>query len=238
MTTVRIDPEQTLGALTARHPALIATLEQLRIDYCCGGNRTLAEACRSHGLDPATVAVLLERLVDIDPARQTDPHDLRGLTIDEICDHVVHAHHDRLRGELPRIADLLATVVRVHGGEHGDLRDLERLFAALAGELRHHLEVEEAALFPAVRAVACGGRPEGLSELVEQHTREHAAAGDALVALRELTGGYDAEAALCSTHRRLLQALEAFELDLHQHVHEENNLLFPRLAGGETGGRT
>jgi regulator of cell morphogenesis and NO signaling len=234
--TTSIDPGQTLGALVAERPALTGTLEQLRLDYCCGGGQTLAEACRRGGLDPDTVAVLLERLGETAAAGRVEPHDLRGATIAELCDHIVDAHHARLRRELPRIEELLATVVRVHGPEHAELHDLERLFATLARELREHLASEEASVFPAARAFQAGEHADpGFVELVDEHIGEHADTGDALAALRELAGGYERASAYCGTHRSLLEALEAFELDLHQHVHEENNVLFPRLlehAGG------
>lgn len=226
-----IDPEQALGALVAARPRLAAPLERLRLDYCCGGALTLAEACRRRGLDARTVAVVLEELEGETPAHGFVAHDLHGAGVAELCDHLVAAHHDPLRRELPRIGDLLDTVVRVHGREHPELHDLHRLFAALAHELVEHLDSEEATVFPAARVQAATGvtDPE-LSSLVAAHTAEHAGTGDALEALRELAGGYGAEDAYCGTHRRLLEALEAFEHDLHQHVHEENNLLFPRLV--------
>lgn len=230
MTETTIDLEQTLGALLAERPALTETLERLRLDYCCGGDQTLAEACRRRGLDPATVAVLLEQLTGTAAAPRVSPHDLRGVTLQELCDHIVSAHHDRLRRELPRIAELLATVVRVHGNEHAELGDLQRLFTTLSRDLLEHLESEETSVFPAARALAAGDEMDApIVELVQEHTAEHAEAGDALAALRELAGGYGAERAYCGTHRRLLEALEGFEVDLHQHVHEENNLLFPRM---------
>lgn len=225
-----IDLEQPLGRLLAERPALTEPLERLRLDYCCGGGQTLAEACRRRGLDPATVAVILERLSGTAEVQRIDSHDLRGATVTDLCDHIVSVHHARLRRELPQIEEQLATVVRVHGRGHGELRDLERLFRSLACELREHIRTEEASVFPAARALAAGERGDaGVLWLVDQHRAEHAAAGDALAALRELTNSYDSETALCGTHRRLLEALEAFELDLHQHVHEENNLLFPRV---------
>jgi regulator of cell morphogenesis and NO signaling len=225
-----IDLEQRLGALVAERPAVTVALECLGLDYCCGGGQTLSEASRRRGLDPATVAVVLERFADTAAGRRAEPHDLRGATVPGLCDHIVSAHHARLRRELPRIEEQLATVVRVHGDGHPQLRDLERLFVALAGELREHLRTEEASLFPAARALAAGERGDaGILRLLDEHRAEHAAAGDALAALRELTNSYDSDTALCGTHRRLLEALEASELDLHQHVHEENNLLFPRV---------
>jgi regulator of cell morphogenesis and NO signaling len=228
-----IDPEQTLGGLVAERPALAATLERLRLDYCCGGGRTLAEACRDHGLDPATIAAVLAQLDGPEAAARLALHDLRGATLPELCDHIVRAHHEPLRRELPRISELLATVVRVHAREHPELHDLQRLFTGLAHDLLEHLESEETSVFPAARRVAAGEAPDAtLAGLVAEHVTEHAATGDALAALRELAGGYETEAAYCSTHLRLLEALAAFELDLHQHVHEENNLLFPRLPAG------
>lgn len=225
-----IDPQQTLGVLVAERPVLAEALEGLRLDYCCGGSRTLAEACHRRGLDPDTIAIVLEDLGDVAAVRGPVPHDLRGLTLSELCDHIVTAHHDRLRGVLPRIEDLLATVVRVHGREHAELHDLRRLFALLAHDLCEHLASEEASVFPAAHALAAGEAVDGrLAELVEQHSAEHAGLGTMLAALRELAGGYDVEGAWCGTHRRALEALAAFERDLHRHAHEENNVLFPRL---------
>ncbi|HEX6762798.1 MAG TPA: DUF542 domain-containing protein [Gaiellaceae bacterium] len=232
----RIDPEQTLGCLVAERPALAATLERLRFDYCCGGGVTLSDACRHRGLDPDTVAVVLEQLDGAADAITFLPHDLRGATIAGLCDHIVAAHHEPLRRELPRIAELLSTVVRVHGRDHPELHDLQRLYTTLAGVLVEHLDSEEATVFPAAREQTEAGAAEpALAAVVAEHAAEHAETGNALAALRELAGGYDVDRAYCSTHRRLLEALEAFELDLHQHVHEENNLLFPRLVSQSTG---
>lgn len=225
-----IDPEQTLGGLVAKHPGLATTLERLRLDYCCGGDVTLADACRRHGLDPETVAAVLGQLDGSSASGAFVPHDLRGATVPELCDHIVSAHHEPLRRELPRVAELLATVVRVHGHDHPELHDLHRLYTALASDLLEHVDSEEATVFPAAREQrddSNGAR--ALASLVAAHAAEHSEAGDALAALRDLAGGYDLDGAYCSTHRRLLEALQAFELDLHQHVHEENNLLFPRL---------
>ncbi len=238
MSSRPIDPEQTLGRLVAERPALAESLERLRLDYCCGGDDTLARACARRGLDAATVAAMLEALGEPGPGSRFAAHDLRGAGIPELCDHIVAAHHERLRRELPRIGELMATVVRVHGSDHHELHDLGRLFARLRTELLEHLESEEATLFPAARALDDGaGDGESLGVLVRQHVADHGATGDALEALRELAGGYSPKRALCATHRTLLEALFDLELDLHQHVHEENNILFPRLtaAAGRTG---
>ena len=229
----QIDPSTSLGALVAERPARAGLLERLRFDYCCGGAQTLAEACARRGLDPHTVGALLEALDDAPHAR-LDPleeSDWRRATIADLCEHIVSVHHDGLRRELPRIAELLATVVRVHGRGHPELHDLQRLFAAMRDELERHLQLEERALFPVCRSLEdhddTGAElDEGALVLLED---EHSDTGDALAAIRELADDYDPDRALCGTHRALLDALRALELDLHQHVHEENNVLFPRV---------
>jgi regulator of cell morphogenesis and NO signaling len=222
--------EATLGEIVTRRPDAATTFERLGLDYCCGGHRTLEDACNRQGLDARTVAVLLDALRDQPDRAALEAHDVRRASIPELCDHIVERHHAPLRRELARISDLLGTVVRVHGRQHPDLIDLQRLFAATRADLEQHLRVEEDVLVPACRDLDADPRgpalePDALALLED----DHAATGDALVAMRELTGGFGGEDALCGTHGALLHALRDFELDLHRHVHEENNVLFPRV---------
>lgn len=222
-----ISASTPLGELLVRRPASLALLERLRLDYCCGGARTLAEACAQRGLDAHTVIAMIEAL---EGEGELEPHDIRQSSIAELCDHIVGAHHDPTRRDLSRIAELLDTVVRVHGGKHGELTDLARVFAGLRTELEEHMALEEDQLFPFCRSLDAGGAPPlpdpALIALLEH---DHELTGEALSALRELSGGYDPALALCGTHRALLEALRGLEVDVHQHVHEENNVLFPRV---------
>lgn len=235
----KIENRTSLGALVAERPARIRLFEHLRLDYCCGGSRSLADACRRRGLDPDTVRELVEAMdregrAGADPGRAAEAgpgeeRDWRQASLAELCDHIVAVHHDGLRGELPHLAELLATVVRVHGEGRPELELTERAFAKLRAELEHHIAEEEETLFPALRALEREGDAAGVDlGAVERHVAEHEGVGRSLVALRELAGGYDPAAALCSTHRSLLEGLARFEADLHRHVHEENNVLFPR----------
>lgn len=231
----------SLGTLVAERPERIELFERLDLDYCCGGASTLEEACNRRGLDPYTVRALIEATdrdaADGAPARAgAEERDWRRAPVGELCDHIVAAHHGRLRSELPRIAELLATVVRVHGEGRPELAMTERTFAALRADLEDHIDEEERELFPACRALDAGAEPPPGFDVaaIDRHQTEHEAAGRRLRALRELAGGYDPSEALCSTHRALLAALRDFEADLHLHLHEENNILFPRareLAG-------
>jgi len=228
-----IEPSSTLADLVVARPARARLFEQLQLDYCCGGARTLADACTQRGLDPQTVATLIAAL-DTEPGDRDDVHDVTRASIGELCDHIVSAHHDTLRRDLPLIADLIATVVRVHGIQRPELRDLQRVFAGMQSSLEAHLSLEEDTLFPACRATEAG-EIRGVDEaLLAEHEADHTEVGEALVALRELSGGYGAKRALCGTHRALLESLHELELDLHQHVHEENNILFPRVRARTT----
>lgn len=224
-----IEATTTLGDLVTGEPRAAELFERLGVDYCCGGRRTLSEACARHGLDAHTVAVLLNGLTQDRDHAAPSTHDVARSSIAELCDHIVAAHHDWLRKELPAVGELVATVVRVHRGTHPDLADVQRLFAGMRSELETHMALEERDVFPACKRVEAGAAGALAPALLGQLEDDHADVGDALLALRELSGGYDESRALCGTHRRLMRALHALELDVHQHVHEENNVLFGKV---------
>ena len=215
-----IDLSRSLAELVLERPAHARVLERLGLDYCCGGKRSLAAACAERGLDPATVVVFLESALEPSASESAD---WTTAPLADLCAHIAEVHHGRLRWELPRLADLAARAVAAHGAERPELHELRDVFLLLRSELEGHIVDEEQRLFPALLA----GEVPGAEELA-QLEREHDEAGAALHRLRELTGGYDTGRALCSTHRALLDGLHGLELELHQHVHEENNVLFPR----------
>lgn len=215
-----IDPATSLAELVRERPARARVLERLGLDYCCGGRRSLDDACAERGLDAATVAVFLA----------TDTEPVGGESVDwaeaplaELCVHLVSVHHERLRWELPRLSELAARAVEAHASERPELFELSDVLGALRRELEEHIADEERDLFPRI----VQGDVPGHEEL-DRLEREHDGAGAALHRLRTLTHGYDTGAALCNTHRALIEGLHGLELEVHQHVHEENNILFVR----------
>lgn len=220
-----VDLEQSLGELVAERPSAARVLERLGLDYCCGGRRSLAQACVERSLDPATVAVFLERESNL---VAVESRDWARAPLADLCAHIIDEHHARLRWELPRLSELAERAASVHGEVQPQLHDLRDEFTQLRGELEEHIDEEERELFP---RIAAGGTLE--SAYVEELRREHDSAGERLRRLRELAGDYATEHALCSTHRSLLQGLHGLELDLHQHVHEENNILFSRALAAD-----
>lgn len=214
-----IDPSRTVAELVLERPARARVFEELGLDYCCGGKTPLDDACAARGVPVGQAVAALEAVSD----EPTAERDWATAPLAELCDHIVSEHHDRLRTELPRLDDLLAKVVRAHGEERASLLELHDTFTSLRRELEEHLATEEEQLFPLVRV----GGPYDADKLgALEH--DHEWAGSALARIRELADGYDMERALCNTHRATLDGLRELEHDLHQHIHEENNVLFPR----------
>lgn len=220
----------TVGDLVVASPGAAALFEQLGVDYCCNGTRTLADACRHHGLDTATVGAQLDAVRAAHAGEDADAPDLLQASFRELCEHIVVRHHGPLRVSFTRNTKLLGTVVRVHGATRPDLGHVRDAFAALSSDLEAHLRLEEDTLFPAcARLDGVIATPVPDDDLLEHLKDDHHGVGAALSRIRELCGDYDETGALCATHRELLRSLHRFELDMHQHVHVENNVLFPRV---------
>lgn len=221
----------TVGDVVVRRPALSREFEQAGIDYCCGGRKTLEEACWEKGLDPAS---FLERLEGVAPAGEDESGvDPATLSLVQLADHIEQTHHAYLRAELPRLDRLTKKVAAAHGGRNPRLHEVRDIVLALAPELSSHMLKEERVLFPAVRQLESAGAvpvADGgvLAHPVRQMEQEHDRAGAALARLRELTDGFAPPAWACNTYRALLDALASLERDTHLHIHKENNVLFPR----------
>lgn len=224
-----IETTATLAELVAERPELAGLFETLRIDYCCGGDQSLAEACVQRGLDAETVQAMLAAFDRVGASAATvDDRDWRQVALGELCDHITTVYHDGLRRDLPELAELITTVVRVHSADRPALVDLEQAFIELRGEIESHIEEEEGRLFPVMRELDGPNPPKIDPVWIDKHEDEHADVGAGLTRLRELADDYDASKALCSTHRLLFDRLARFEAEMHQHVHKENNILFPR----------
>lgn len=224
-----ISPDTSIRQLVTDVPARTRIFERLGLDYCCGGDRSLADACREQDLDPDTVAKMLDAAAEATTEPATDWSDA---SLSDLIDHIVSTHHDYLRRELPRLEQLLAKVVRVHGADVSWLEPTRDVFQALKADLDAHMQSEEEYVFPAIRTLETGRLlPDGstLGEApLEQMIEEHDEAGAALEQLRSLTNDYTPPDGACATFQAALDGLRELEADMHQHVHKENNLLFPR----------
>jgi regulator of cell morphogenesis and NO signaling len=237
-----LDLNMTVGQLVAERSGRARIFERLGIDYCCGGRVPLARACTAKGLDAESVLRELEACDRQAGATATD--EWLPSSMAELADYIVATHHAFLRRELPRLTALAGKVADAHGERRPELRELRDVLSALREELEAHSEEEERVVFPRIKRMeADAGRsrlaPDDVSGMIRDLEREHEGAGASLARMRDLTGGYAQPADACNTYRALLGGLAELELDMHQHVHRENNILFPGvLAAAARSGLT
>ncbi len=227
--------EKTVGQLAAENPAAARILERHQIDYCCGGTRSLDEACRARGLDPQAVLAEIEGAAP-PPGEQ----DWTTALLSDLADHIVAKHHAYLRSELPALSTRIEKVLAAHGERHGDsLRVVRDRFAALSAELGSHMLKEELILFPLIRQMEQArrsGTPLGAAHCgsvnnpIRVMMHEHDSAAGALRDIRSATSGFTLPPDGCTTYAAMLEGLKALEADLHLHIHLENNILFPRAS--------
>ena len=223
---------RSVRELASATPGAARVFEKFGIDYCCGGERSLAQACSASKVDLQEVAEALEK-----PQPQSGDRDWQKATLAELTKHIVAKHHEYVRQEIQRLIPLCAKVADVHGKNHPELEEIHSSFRALAEELTTHLMKEEGMLFPYIEqlelAENCGGRPPApmfgtVKNPVRMMMMEHDSAGELLRKMRQISNDYALPAEACMSFQMLYRALEEFEADLHQHIHLENNILFPR----------
>jgi regulator of cell morphogenesis and NO signaling len=216
---------QRLGQLVLEHAAAASVLRRHRIDFCCHGEVSLAEACAMRGVEVEALCRELSQAV----AEEQDPRpvDPRTLTTDELLDQIVVGHHGYLREALPYVINLAEIVSTVHSAKDARLSEVCSVLRRLAEELLPHLDHEEQVLFPALRARR--RRVRAIRRDLSTMADEHRAFSEIVARLRALTGGFTPPNDTCSTHKALLAELEALEADLFHHVHLENNVLAPRF---------
>ena len=224
----------TVREIALEQPTAIHVFEQFGIDYCCGGRKPLAEACAARNLEIDSVLAALEE-AEKKPGIEIDSWAEKSL--ESLSSHIVARHHAYVRRELPRLGQLAEKVVNRHGSTKPELPVIAAILMQLHEELIQHLAKEEAMLFPYIvaleQSVSLGAaRPQScfgaVVNPIAMMTQEHDAAGSLLSEIRRLSGNFTTPEDACPTFHAFYDGLEEFEQDLHQHIHLENNILFPR----------
>jgi regulator of cell morphogenesis and NO signaling len=230
---------QTVREIALENPTSIRVFEAFGIDYCCGGRKPLAEACAAKNVSLDAVIAALEN-GSASAAHVTK--DWKAQSLSALAAHIVNTHHAYVRRELPRLAELAVKVVNRHGDTKPELPQIQAKVAQISEELIEHLAKEEVVLFPYItkleRAKEEGtAKPHGcfgtVASPIAMMTQEHEAAGALLAEIRQLSGGYTPPVGACPTFLAFYSGLHEFEQDLHQHIHLENNILFPRAIAME-----
>lgn len=231
-----ITGETTVGEIVAADYRTARIFENNGIDFCCGGKVPLAEACASRG---AELATLLKELVSLEDEPVDRSRNYSSWSLSFLADYIVNTHHVYLRENDEQIAAYARKIAEVHGGHHPEVIRIAAIFGKIAAEMVEHLRKEEELFFPAVKraetARTAGNQPDAedretiRSSLVTLQ-REHEEVGDAIHEIRRIAEGYAIPDDVCNTFMLTYRKLQEFEDDLHQHVHLENNILFPKAA--------
>ena len=226
----------TVREIVMGMPSATRVFEKMGIDYCCGGTRPIIEACQTAGVSVAEVAQSLEQL-DVASHASGGSKDWQAESLTALTTHIVNKHHNFTREELDSIEPLLAKVCSVYSERAPQLLKIQTLFGDLKRELLPHMKKEENVLFPYItqmeNAIGAGQpEPEPMFGTVRNPVRmmmaEHDSAGDVLRSIRRLSNDFNPPADGCVSYQTLYRRLQELEQDLHQHIHLENNILFPR----------
>ncbi len=233
------DAEETLGQLAAKDLRKAQVFKKYGLDFCCGGKKTVKEACAEKGLDVTRIEKELQQADQL-PSSRPLPYD--EWTPGFLADYIVNTHHSYVKKNLPDIRTYAAKVAKVHGNNHPELLRIHELVEEIYAELTAHLVKEEKVLFPYVKELenaknntqllhgAAFGTVQTPINMMEM---EHELAGKHLEAIRQLSNNYLLPEDACASYSLLYRMLDEFEEDLHLHIHLENNILFPKALETE-----
>lgn len=221
-----VDAQTSLGDLAIEDPRRTSVFADFGLDYCCNGHVSLHEAVTQKGLDLEMVAAALNIAGPAPVAQHHDrPHSA-------LAHDIVDTHHAYMWQEMPRLQELVHKVAQVHGASHPELAQVRETYDAAIEALEPHMTTEERVVFPAISRMEKTQAPAGSKSFapqIQQLRDEHEVVGELFAKLSELTSGYVVPEDACTSYTLMLSGLQHMERDLHEHIHKENNVLFPRV---------
>ncbi len=237
LTDEQIDMSKiSMADVVLNFPQALEIVKKYNLDFCCGGKKPFSEVCRKSGLDPEKI------WREIINAKSNHANDNRinfgSWSVPLLIDFIVQHHHQYVRSSIPQIKQLLEKVCSVHGDDEPKLFSIREDFDDLAEDLMAHMAKEEEVLFPAMRRIFDQKRPQQNTSVAQSHLEvpisvmesEHERAGDLIKSIRGLTDNYSPPSYACPTFRMTYVMLNQFDEDLMQHIHIENNILFPKAT--------
>lgn len=224
---------EKIGDIVTVFPGASNIFKAYGIDFCCGGGRSLKDAAGQQRLSEAELLEKLNAAYVWAQERGQEDADWQNAAYGELIDHIVNSHHAFLQKELPVLSEFTTKILRVHGAGHPELASVHKLFHQLKMELEQHLIKEEEIVFPLIKEYERTGATvakERIKLAIGELEGEHTAAGGILKELRRVTDGYALPDGACRTYTLSFHKLEELESDLFQHIHLENNILFPRVT--------
>ncbi len=228
------EDEETLGQIAVKDLRKAEVFKKYGLDFCCGGKKTVKEACAEKGLDVTKVE---QELQQADKALSSRPIPYNEWSLDFLADYIVNTHHSYVKKALPELVAYATKVASVHGQQHAELYTIKSLVDDVNAELSGHMVKEEKVLFPYIKALVSAKANEQVPQATQFGTvqnpinmmeMEHELVGKNLDDIRVLSKNYTVPADGCASYSLLYKMLDEFENDLHLHVHLENNILFPK----------
>lgn len=224
---------RTVGDVVADDYRRAEIFKKFGIDFCCGGKKTVADACMQRNVN---LRELVDALAKVGEESTTEAVDFAGMAPAALVDHIVGSHHAYVNESLPILLDFTKKLARVHGESHPELVEIAKLFEAVEAELREHMMKEEKILFPYIKEMDAAKSADALEPScfgsvrnpIDMMEHEHENAGSVMKQIRQLSSDYSPPEDACNTYRAAYHKLEEFEANLHQHIHLENNILFPQ----------
>ncbi|MBS1486628.1 MAG: iron-sulfur cluster repair di-iron protein [Bacteroidetes bacterium] len=227
------DLDETLGQLAAQDLRKAQVFKKYGLDFCCGGKKTVKQACEEKGIEPEKVERELQQADKLSSSARPLPYN--DWNLDFLADYIVQVHHTYVRKNLPDLRTYAQKVMKVHGSRHPELNLVYELVEAANTELTEHLLKEEQILFPYIKSLATAGASQkttasfgSVRNPVMMMEKEHEMVGKYFDELRMVTGNYTLPSDACASYSLLYRLLAEFEEDLHLHIHLENNILFPK----------
>jgi len=231
---MEFNDQSRLGQIATAFPPSMRVFEAHGLDFCCGGQRELGEACAAAGFSPAKV---LEEIKQLRLSSLETPKDWSEGSLTDLIEYLLATHHVFTRTELARLTPLMDKVARVHGENHPELNAIRLFFIELSNDLGPHLMKEEQVLFPYILDLDAGKVSASCFGTVANPIRamlgEHDQVGELLHRIRDLSMDYALPEGACGSYQSLFMGLADLEADLHQHIHLENNVLFPKAVALE-----
>lgn len=228
----------TIGEIVTADYRTAAVFTRHKIDYCCKGNVSLEDACANKKVDPAVLKNDLEKATTT-PVREKETGKMNA---SELCDYIENVHHKYVEAAIAQLNPLLDKIVAVHGGQHPELSEIKGEFQASAGELTMHMKKEELILFPAIRRMSEAKEKNisipapsfgSISNPIRMMEHEHTTEGDRFDRITMLSGEFTPPEGACNSYRTTFALLNEFFEDLKEHIHLENNILFPMALNME-----
>ena len=224
----------SIGEMVADDYRKAEVFKKFGIDFCCGGKQSLDDTCSKKGINANEVWHALNELGE--PNQPHPTHDFNKWALDKLVDYILDTHHKYVKETIPQLDMYSAKVASVHGENHPEVIKIAKYYDSVANELRMHMYKEEAILFPYIVQMAEANRTGAhfsapgfgtISNPINMMEAEHEVVGETMRDIAELSNNYTPPAEACNTYRVLYAKLQEFENDLHQHIHLENNILFP-----------